>query len=434
MKRPGGQGAIPKGWRLVRLGDVAEVAFSGVDKRTIEGEVPVKLCNYTDVFYNRRIQASMDFMPATATQSELKRWALKQGDVLFTKDSETADEIGIPAFVADHLTDVLCGYHLGLARPSQATVNGSFLARILASRESTQEFGRIANGITRFGLTLDATRNLPILLPPLPEQRAIAAVLDSIDDAIERTEAVIAATEQLRDSLLHQLLTRGVPGWHTDWKEAPGLGTIPAGWEVVRLGEVAEVAFSSVDKKTVEGELPVRLCNYTDVFYNRRIRPDMDFMSATANPVERKRWNLKRGDVLFTKDSETPDEIGIPAFAEADMPDVLCGYHLGLARPYSKLLDGAYLAEAFGSRKLAVQFARIANGVTRFGLTLGATNQLPIPLPPLPEQRAIAGLLDGVDVTIGQAKHETNMLKLLKDSTADALLTGRVRVGQERSS
>ena len=203
MQRAAGQKAIPEGWRLVRLGDVAEVAFSGVDKRTIEGEFPVKLCNYTDVFYNRRIQAGMDFMPATATQSELKRWALKQGDVLFTKDSETADEIGIPAFVADDLTDVLCGYHLGLARPSQATVNGSFLARTLASRTSAQEFGRIANGVTRFGLTLEATRSIPILLPPLREQRAIATVLDSIDGAIEGAEAVIAATEQLRDSLLH---------------------------------------------------------------------------------------------------------------------------------------------------------------------------------------------------------------------------------------
>ena len=420
---------MPRGWRLVRLGDVADVAFSGVDKRTIEGEFPVKLCNYTDVFYNRRIQASMDFMPATATQSELRRWALKQGDVLFTKDSETADEIGIPAFVADDLADVLCGYHLGLARPSQATVNGSFLARTLASRTSAQEFGRIANGVTRFGLTLDATRNLAILLPPLTEQQAIAAVLDTIDDAIEGTEAVIAATEQLRDSLLHQLLTRGVPGWHTEWKEVPGLGTIPADWEVVRLGEVAEVAFSSVDKKTVEGELPVRLCNYTDVFYNRRIRPEMDFMAATANPVERKRWYLKRGDVLFTKDSETPDEIGIPAFVEADIPNVLCGYHLGLARPYSQLLDGAYLTEAFSSRKLAVQFARIANGVTRFGLTLGATNQMPIPLPSLGEQQAIAGLLDGVDEAVAEAKRERDGLQLLKDSTADALLTGRVRVG-----
>ena len=82
---------------------------------------------------------------------------------------------------------------------------------------------------------------VPILLPPLPEQRAIAAVLDSIDDAIERTDAVITATEQLRDSLLHQLLTRGVPGWHTEWEDVPGLGTMPADWDMVRLGDVAEI-------------------------------------------------------------------------------------------------------------------------------------------------------------------------------------------------
>ena len=66
-------------------------------------------------------------------------------------------------------------------------------------------------------------------------------MLDSIDGAIERTEAVIAAMERLRDALLHELLTRGVPGWHSEWKDAPGIGTIPACWEVVRLGDAAEV-------------------------------------------------------------------------------------------------------------------------------------------------------------------------------------------------
>ena len=81
---------------------------------------------------------------------------------------------------------------------------------------------------------------LSILLPPLPEQRAIASVLDRIDDAIEGAGAVIAATEQLRDSLLHDLLTRGLPGQHTEWRDVPGLGTIPADWEVVRLGDVGE--------------------------------------------------------------------------------------------------------------------------------------------------------------------------------------------------
>ena len=83
--------------------------------------------------------------------------------------------------------------------------------------------------------------SLPILLPPLAEQRRIAAVLDAIDDAIERSEAVIAATEELRRSLLHELLSRGVPGWHSEWREVRGLGVVPACWEVVRLGEVADV-------------------------------------------------------------------------------------------------------------------------------------------------------------------------------------------------
>ena len=181
---------------------------------------------------------------------------------------------------------VLCGYHLGVARPSPALVDGPFLAAALNSTTSRRHFTKVANGVTRFGLTLEAARSVPVLLPPLPEQRAIADVLDSIDEAIERTGAVIAATETLRDSLLHELLTRGVLGWHTEWKDVPGIGTIPADWEVTRLGDVAEVAFSSVDKKTVPDEIPVRLCNYTDVFYNRRISPEMEFMQATANAKE----------------------------------------------------------------------------------------------------------------------------------------------------
>ena len=100
---------------------------------------------------------------------------------------------------------------------------------------------RVTQGSTFQAIGGGELRNLPVLLPPLPEQRAIAAVLDSIDDAIGRTAAVIAATEQLRDSLLHQLLTRGVPRLAYGMEGSRrGWGTIPADWEVVRLGEVAE--------------------------------------------------------------------------------------------------------------------------------------------------------------------------------------------------
>ena len=87
---------------------------------------------------------------------------------------------------------------------------------------------------------------MELALPPLREQRAIAGVLDAIDEAIEQTEAVIAATERLRDSLLHDLLTRGVPGWHSEWKEVAGVGMVPACWEVVRLGQIVDHVGSGV--------------------------------------------------------------------------------------------------------------------------------------------------------------------------------------------
>ena len=279
-------------------------------------------------------------------------------------------------------------------------VHTSYLCRALIKLEP--ELQRRSRGTTIQGITREDVSSLPIPLPPLPEQRAIAEVLDSIDEAIEATEAVVAATEQLRDALLHRLLTLGVPGWHSEWKDVRGIGAIPATWEVVRLGEVAAVGFSGVDKKTVANEIPVKLCNYTDVFYNRRIRPTMPLMSATATQIECERWTLRGGDVLFTKDSETPEELGIPTYVTHNMPGVLCGYHLGLARSHTDLIEGAYLAEMLGYSAWRRQFARIANGVTRFGLTLGATKSVPILLPSLAEQQAIAQMLDSIDKAIEQ--------------------------------
>ncbi len=357
-------------------------------------------------------------------RDRLKRYELKQGDIVFSR----VGSVDRRALVREAEDGWLFSGRCLRVRADADKIDPAFLSYFFGLETFKKYIRAIAVGATMPSLNTRLLSDVSVFYPPLAEQRAIAAVLDSIDGAIERTETVIAANEQVRDSLLHELLTCGVPGWHTEWKEAPGVGTIPADWNVVRLGDVAEIAFSSVDKKTVDGEVPIELCNYTDVFYNRRIRPGMGLMSATASPVECDRWALRKGDVLFTKDSESPDEIGIPAYVTADMPRVLCGYHLGLARPSDELTDGAYLAELLRSPRTARQFARIANGITRFGLTLGATNSLTIPLPPLLEQQTIATLLDSVDDATDRARRERDALQTMKGSVADALLTGRMRV------
>ena len=136
---------------------------------------------------------------------------------------------------------------------------------------------------------------LPLLFPPLPEQRAIAAVLDSIDEAIESTEAVVAATERLRDALLHELLTRGVPGWHSEWKEAPGIGMVPADWEVVRLRDVAEVNRDQWDP--AEGSSILYL-DLTAVAAPGRLSPPNEL--AAEDAPSRARRRVQAGDVLIS--------------------------------------------------------------------------------------------------------------------------------------
>ena len=81
------------------------------------------------------------------------------------------------------------------------------------------------------------------------------------------------------------------------------LGSLPPGWSAQKLRYVATISNSNVDKKSYEGDELVRLCNYTDVYYNDFIRDDMDFMSATATPQEIQRFRLRNGDVIITKEA-----------------------------------------------------------------------------------------------------------------------------------
>src|SRR5260370_14085434 len=151
----------PEGWKEIPLNTVAEVRFSSVDKLTHPSEEPVRLCNYIDVYNNDYITSQLDFMRASATQEEIKRFSIKVGDVLLTKDSEAPDDIGIPTIVDYDAPDLICGYHLGLIRPDRAKVDPTFLAKQLAHSRLATYFGRQANGLTRYGLPLGAVTNAP---------------------------------------------------------------------------------------------------------------------------------------------------------------------------------------------------------------------------------------------------------------------------------
>ena len=426
-------GKIPAHWEVKRLKSFATVQLSNVDKKSTEGQDVVQLCNYVDVYYNERIDDRVDFMSATATKEQVRRFSLLSGDVLITKDSETWTDIAVPAVVSEDLPGVLCGYHLAHIRPGQHC-NGGFLSRLFAAIGPRDQYHISANGITRFGLTGDSVRAGVFALSPLPEQRAIAAFLDRetarIDALVVKKDRLIELLQEKRAALISSAVTKGLnPNAPMKDSGVEWLGTIPAHWDVKRLKSIATVQLSNVDKKSTEGQDAVQLCNYVDVYYNERIDDRVDFMSATATKEQVRRFSLQSGDVLITKDSETWTDIAVPAVVSEDLPGVLCGYHLAHIRPRQHC-NGGFLSRLFAAIGPRDQYHISANGITRFGLTGDSVRAGVLALPPLPEQRTIAAFLDRetakIDALITKVREAIDRLKELRQALISAAVTGKI--------
>lgn len=197
----------------------------------------------------------------------------------------------------------------------------------------------------------------------------------------------------------------------------------PEDWRKIPLGSIADVRFSNVDKLTIPSEEPVRLCNYIDVYKNDYITGDLEFMRASATQAEISRFGLQVGDVIMTKDSETPDDIGVSTVVDYAAQDLVCGYHLGLIRPKKDEVDPTFLSKQLGHHRIASYLGRQANGLTRYGLPLGAVINAPIWLPDLKEQKAIGSLLRLIDEAIARTEAVIVKLKQVRAGLLHDLLT-----------
>lgn len=170
--------------KTVKLGDVADVCVSGVDKKTIPCEQPVRLCNYTDVYYNWTIRKEMSegFMSASARPNEIAKFRLRAGQVVMTKDSETRSDIGHSAFVTDDFEEVILGYHCALISPHEGKLSGQYLNGLLRTCHISDYLSRNAGGSgQRFYLSDSTIKAMPISLPPYDAQLRIAGVLQTLE-------------------------------------------------------------------------------------------------------------------------------------------------------------------------------------------------------------------------------------------------------------
>ena len=425
---------IPAHWEVKRLKLCASVSLSGVDKKSVEGEDRIRLCNYTDAYHNERINGAMEFMAATASSAQIRRFALKKGDVIITKDSETPYDIAVPAVVSEDLSGVLCGYHLALIRPG-ADCAGTFLARAIGATGPRAQFHIAAKGITRFGLTADAIGNSVLPIPPLVEQRAIAHHLDretaKIDALIAKQGELTERLHEKRIALISHAITKGLdPDALMGDSGVEWLGEIPAHWEVRRLKNW----LGTNERVLPEDTHPDYAFDYLDIgsvgtgklaANPQRIR----FESAPS----RARRVVRQGDTIV---STVRTYLKAVWHADGAVDHLIASTGFAVFSPGASAVPGFvnYLcqSDSFTSRVTAE-----SSGVSYPAIAESRLETLEVSFPPLPEQRAIADHLDRetgkIDALVAKITESIDLLNEYRTALTSAAVTGKIDVRGHRT-
>lgn len=433
-----GLGDIPAHWQVKRLKTIAHVQLSNVDKKSVDGDVPVRLCNYVDVYYNDYITSSIEFMSATATPEQRTRFSLRRGDVLITKDSESWTDIAVPAVVAEDFDDVVCGYHLAHIRPL-AQLDGRFLARAFSAVGPRDQFQIAANGITRFGLSRDAIKDALFAVPPLPEQVAIAAFLDrettKVDALVAKKARVIELLQEKRIALITQAVTKGLD-LSAPMKDSgiEWLGEIPVHWDISAAGRLIagiEQGWSPVAEDRVAGPEEWGVIKLSAVSKGRFISEEHKALPVDVSPDVR--YRICDGDFLLTR-ANTPDLVGDVCVVRGSRENVmLCDLVYRLRLQHDRV-EPAFLAYWLLSRSGRHQIEVDARGSSQsmVKISQGHIRRWRVVLPPYDEQVRIAAHLDAATsklddllTTVGQG---IDRLKEFRAALIAAAVTGKIDV------
>ena len=414
-------GDIPAGWTTQKLKFVARVQPSNVDKKSKKDEKDVLLCNYTDVYYNEEITADLPFMKATASDVQIRKFTLESGDTIITKDSEDPNDIAVPAYVPQDLEGVVCGYHLALLRPGKRTCGG-YLKRVMDTQYARSVFATRANGITRYGLGTYAINNFILPLPPLEEQKQIAAFLDkettNIDTLIDKQEQLITLLQEKRQAIISHAVTRGLnPNVKMKDSGIEWLGDVPEHWEVRRLKFCVQLTDQKIEANR-EKPLPYVGLENIQSWTGKLLPIDPNVVpTSVAN-------RFGKGMTLFGKLR--------PYLAKACNPDFegLCSTELlvfkstGFDRRlllYLLLTDGFIKvvdSSTYGAKMPRANWDFIGNCI--------------VPVPPLEEQKQIVAFLDGetakIDTLIEKCETAIELLKERRTALISAAVTGKIDV------
>ena len=397
---------IPDGWQIQDLTDVALIILGQ--------SPPSSACNETVKGYPF-YQGNADFghlhpLPQRWIENPLK--IAKKDDILISVRAPVG-ELNIAN------TDCCIGRGVGAIRPLSA--NRDFVYYTLLNARNS--LASVSQGSTFDAINGKELRNLHILVPPLPEQIKIAAILSSVDDAIQATQVVIDQIRRIKQGLLPQLLTRGIG--HTRFKQTE-IGEIPETWESIPLGDFGNFT-NGINKGKEDFGFGIPFVNLQDVFGVNRISSlPKGLVNATQQEIQR--YSLKAGDVLFVRSSVKPSGVGLTAVITDNIDDVVfSGFLIRYRQSKSKLI-AKYLEHCFYEpgfrRRLLTRSSVSANT----NINQKALEQLLVAIPSEVEQKQISSVLDSVDCAINQEQQKVASLTKIKRGLMQDLLTGRMRV------
>lgn len=413
----------------VKLSEISTVELSSIDKKIAQNEIPVKLCNFTDVYYNWAITEDIisSCMKGSVKETELNKFTLKKGQVAITKDSETRDDIGMPCYISDSFDNAVLGYHCALITPNNNKLNGKYLNALLNTEYARKCFENQASGSgQRYTLSKEAIESIQIPLPSLDEQKRIGSFFSNIDKKIQNNKRQIEILESIAKTIYDYWFVQfdfpneeGKPykssGGKLVWNEALKR-EIPEGWSVNSLSDYIEiirgVSYSPLDELSSSSNKTVNLLKSNNIENGR-----INFESSIILPKEKAnsdQW-LTKGSVFITMSSGSKLHMGKTAIVYRNLPYVFGTFCSKVEIKYNfKALISSY----FISDEFRTYIENVCAGTSINNIKNQYLLDIKIPFPPQPILRKYEVIFEELSQKIASAEKE----KIEEDSLRKFLL------------
>lgn len=419
----------PEGWTEARLDQVVAfrrgVSWKKEQERKAPGPSRVPVLRIPNV--KERLDLSDLLFVEGFTSDQVDRARVTRGWCVMVGSNGNPKRVGDCVPVDDPQDFVFASFLLGVGTTDENRLDARFMYRLLRSGWVQEDIAESVQGSTGLkNINLNRLRGLRVLLPPLGEQRKIAAILSSVDDAIEATQAVIDQLQVVKKAMMAELLTHGLPGRHTRFKMTE-IGEIPEEWEVRRIGDLIETSAYGTSAKSEAGGSGFPVLRIPNVVTESITIEDLKYASLKASEVEA--YALRPGDLLVIRTNGNPLYVGRAAVVPQLAGTWLYASYLIRLRVNHAVITPEFLHEAMRSeavRKTMQGAIRTSAGNYNLN-TQGIVNTI-VPVPSLTEQAKLTSLTKTIEGRCSAELTYLAELRTVKSALMSVLLTGEVRV------